>query len=320
MQADDSIYIMRDFPDFTAPGFDMEVYNRRFKENNVIIHAKSSDVSYPEHWGCLSVKCAFKGNEYYQSSGQFYAVNDGNYLIFNEGKSYSSYIYSHTQVQSFTINFSSFFEQTVAYGLLANIHKMLDEPHDNLTKKIEFTEKLYPHNDTVSPVLNKLYYLSLAERPDNTVITECYYQLLENMLLQQAGINNEIKKIQAAKPSTQAELYKRLHYAKDYIDSCYMNNISLPQLSGVACLNSAYLLRQFKKYFGVTPYQYIICKRVEAARVLLETTVMPVSEVCFATGYEDVTSFTRLFRQHFQLTPEKYRLEHQKKSFFTCKE
>ena len=59
----DEIFIMKDFPDFNIPGFNIEAYNQRFKQKNVIIHARSKDVSYPEHWGCLSIKCAFRRTE-----------------------------------------------------------------------------------------------------------------------------------------------------------------------------------------------------------------------------------------------------------------
>ena len=309
---------MKDFPDFAAQGFDIDAYNERFRLKNVIIHAKASDIAYPEHWGCLSVKSAFGGHEYYESNGRFYAVDDTNYLFFNEGKTYSSYIFSEKPVESFTINFSSSFEKTVTAGLFANAAGMLDDYQQLSFQKIEFTEKLYPHDDTVSPVLYALYKLSLDAKPDNNRITELYYSLLEKMLLVQTGVNKEITKIEAAKSSTRAELYKRLHYAKDFIDSCYMNSITLDQLASVACLNSAYFLRQFRKCFGITPYQYIIQRRLAAAKNQLETSVKTITDICYAVGYEDTTSFTKLFKHYFQLTPEKYRLAHQKKSFFTC--
>src|ERR1017187_10556117 len=101
-----AISLIKSFPDFNVTGFDINEYNKKFKENNVIIHASSRSVSYPEHWGCLSVKCAFHGNESYQAGNRFYTVNDTNYLVLNEGTIYSSYIYSEFPVESFTINFS----------------------------------------------------------------------------------------------------------------------------------------------------------------------------------------------------------------------
>jgi hypothetical protein len=69
-----NINIMTEFPDFNAAGFDMKTYNRRFREGNVIIHARSADVAYPSHWGCLSIKCALHGREYYEANNTFSAT------------------------------------------------------------------------------------------------------------------------------------------------------------------------------------------------------------------------------------------------------
>jgi hypothetical protein len=55
------IYLINQFPDFNAPGFDLERYYSLFLEKNVIINAVSSDVEYGDHWSPLSIKCAFRG-------------------------------------------------------------------------------------------------------------------------------------------------------------------------------------------------------------------------------------------------------------------
>lgn len=318
MQLSNDIFIMKQFPDFNVQGFDIETYNERFRKNNVIIHATSKDVSYPEHWGCLSIKCAFNGEEHYQSGNCFYSVNSNNYLIFNEGKSYSSYIFSKTVVESFTINFSSSFEQEILSSLLQCSDYLMGNFQNNSQRKIGFIEKLYAHDDIVSPLLFKLYRLSANTKPDYNLIDEIYHQLLEKLLRLQQHVANEIQKVKAIKTSTKTELYKRLHLAKDYIDSCYTLPLTLDKLSTVACLNSAYFLRQFKKHFHITPYQYIIQKRLELAENLLKAQNISVTEVCFAAGYEDVSSFAKLFKSRFKLSPEAYQHQHSKKSIFTC--
>jgi len=240
---------MKAFPDFNLPGFNMESYNERFKKNNVIIHASTKDISYPEHWGCLSIKCAFNGSEYYKSGNHFYEVNENNYLIFNEGKHYSSYIFSETTVESFTINFSAAFEKKVLNSLLNSGEKLLDNFEHEQNRKTEFIERLYPHDKIISPVLLKLYKQSIYDNPDNNLIDEIYNELLEKLMLLQKNISGEVQKIKAIKSSTKVELYKRLHYAKDYIDSCYTSSITLEQLASIAFLNSTYFLRTFKKKF-----------------------------------------------------------------------
>src|SRR6202012_2696044 len=95
----------------------INAYNQGFKKSNIIINAWAADISYPEHWGGLSIKCAFGGNEIYRMGDRYYAVNDHNYFICNEGEYYSSYIAAKQPVESFTLNFSNDFVGVVAQSL-----------------------------------------------------------------------------------------------------------------------------------------------------------------------------------------------------------
>ncbi len=312
MHLSDDLFIMKSFPDFHESYFDIDEYNRTFEKKNVIIHASAKDVGYAEHWGPLSIKCTIKGTEHYQCGNRFYSVNEDHYLIFNDGQYYSSYIYSDTGTESFTINFSSTFQQCVLESFGEDFETT------NKIKTYEFIEKCYKHNDLVTPLVMKLYRTTLIKNPDHYLITELYFLLLEKLLFQQEKLRNEIMKIEAVKYSTQVELYKRLNYAKDFIESCYMNEIELKTLAKVACMNKAYFLREFKKYFGVTPYQYIIRQRLKAARQMLETIRCTITEICFAVGYRDLVSFCKLFKKSFNVTPEQYQKSFIKKSFFTC--
>ncbi len=302
MQTAIDFFIMKSFPDFNKAGFNIAEYNQTFEKKNVIIHASAKNVSYAEHWGPLSIKCVVKGAEHYQCNNRFYTVDKDCYLIFNDGQHYSSYIYSNTETESFTINFSGDFQQVVLNGL----QNTLDVYNDKIS--FEFIEKLYVHNDITILLLKKLHSASLSAKPDMHFIKEIYYSLLESLLLQQASLKNEIREIKAIKFSTQVELYKRLNYAKDLIHSCYMKELCLNDVASVACMNDAYFLREFKKYFGLSPHQYIIQQRLKAAKQLLQTTTLSITEICFEVGYSDVTSFSKLFKKHFALTPADYRL------------
>ena len=309
MRSVNDFFIMNNFPDFHKPCFNIGEYNKTFEKKNVIIHASAKDVSYAEHWGPLSIKCSIKGIEHYQCNNRFYSVDKNAYLVFNHGQYYSSYIYSDTKTESFTLNFSSQFQQSFLQGLTGN----LDEFSNRET--FECIEKLYTHDDTITPLLKKIYQASVVKNPDVNFITELYYSLLENLYLQQAKLKHEIRKVKAVKYSTQVELYKRLNYAKDFIHSCYMKEISLNDIASVACLNNAYFLREFKKYFGLTPHQYTMQRRMNAAQNLLETTSNSISEICFEVGYSDVTSFSKLFKKTFSLTPAAYRMNKIKSQF-----
>jgi AraC-like DNA-binding protein len=104
------------------------------------------------------------------------------------------------------------------------------------------------------------------------------------------------------------ELYKRLTRAKDYMDSCYTRDISLAELARVSYLNNTYFLRQFRNYYQITPRQYLIRRRMESAREILQTNKkLPITDICSKVGYSDLSSFSKLFKQYYSLSPEQYR-------------
>ncbi|HTE31732.1 MAG TPA: helix-turn-helix domain-containing protein, partial [Chryseolinea sp.] len=67
------------------------------------------------------------------------------------------------------------------------------------------------------------------------------------------------------------------------------------------------LIRRFKKATGDTPLVYLQKLRVENAKRLLEATGNTFNEITWKVGYEDVSSFHRLFKSETGLSPKEYR-------------
>lgn len=305
--------VIKSFPNFDKCGFNIDTYNSQFKTANVIIHASSKEVSYPEHWGPLSIKCAFKGKEFYGINNCNYAVTDDNYLVINDGNNYSSYIDSDSEVESFTINFSlSFVREFMESANQTDEALLTNFKNFDNNSNVEIIERLYLHDNSVSPVIFRMLKLTEEDFESNEgEIEELYFLLFESLLYKQKATLNEVGHIQAVKKSTQMELYKRLYRAKDYIDSCYEEEINIGHLATVCWLNQFYFLRQFKKYFKISPLQYIISKRMEAAKRMLEKDAfIHISEVCTQVGYNDVSSFSKLFKGFYKSSPEKFQRMH----------
>ena len=66
-------------------------------------------------------------------------------------------------------------------------------------------------------------------------------------------------------------------------------------------------MRKFKKATGDTPLEYLQHLRIEGARKLLETTSETVEGITFKSGYEDISSFRKLFKNQTGLSPSAYR-------------
>jgi transcriptional regulator GlxA family with amidase domain len=88
-------------------------------------------------------------------------------------------------------------------------------------------------------------------------------------------------------------------------------NISIPvtvsDLAKRAGMGERTFMRRFKKATGNTPVSSLQQLRIENARRLLETSSMTIEEITFKSGYEDVSSFRKLFKKHTGLSPSAYR-------------
>lgn len=94
---------------------------------------------------------------------------------------------------------------------------------------------------------------------------------------------------------------------QDWLDQRYSHPLATDDLVRQSGLSSRSLLRRFKAATGETPQHYLQALRIEAAKSQLESSRLPVERITQAVGYEDVSSFSRLFRRQTGLTPSDYR-------------
>lgn len=100
---------------------------------------------------------------------------------------------------------------------------------------------------------------------------------------------------------------ERIKQVLNYIHTHIDKNIDVEKLADVACVTKPYMIRLFKREFGISPLQYINNKKVERAQLMLYTTALPVKEVAYALGFTDNSYFIRLFRKQVGVTPQEYR-------------
>ena len=302
-----SLALVESFPDSKLNKFTQEEWNTQFDESNVIIHCLGKDIYYPTHWGPLSIKCAFGGKEFYHKDRCKYAVSEGNFLLLNEGTAYSSYIEAGHEVESLTINFNLQYQSEVAKTVLSTNDKLADDPFITTQRGIVVEEKLFSYSPAISPLIYQIKALTQNFPGNTALIDETLYFLLEAVLLTNAEALNEIKDIHAAKPSTRKEMYRRLNEVKDYIDSCFNEDITLDNLSKIALMSPFHLLRQFKKNYHLTPHQYLINRRLDRAKNSIIYSSASMTDICFMIGFSDISSFSKLFKRRFGLSPQQYR-------------
>ena len=97
----------------------------------------------------------------------------------------------------------------------------------------------------------------------------------------------------------------------EVLEEEYANNlISLNYVSDKVNKNPAYISRVFKEITGFNFSDYLIKKRLEKAKLLLEDYKLKIYEIAELTGYVDPSSFIKLFKKHYGMSPMEYRLNH----------
>lgn len=107
-------------------------------------------------------------------------------------------------------------------------------------------------------------------------------------------------------------LYRRIVKAKLFIDEHFVENIDLNNIADEACFSKFHFIRLFTDIYKKTPYQYLSSIRIEKAGQLLARG-LNVAAVCYAVGFDSVSSFTGLFKRITGQTPAAYQArQHQK--------
>lgn len=94
-----------------------------------------------------------------------------------------------------------------------------------------------------------------------------------------------------------------------YIREHFKDSLSLELLSEKAGLSPYHFTRVFTRETGYTPHQHLIITRISAAKFLLHSSVAPIKEIAFNTGFNSESSFCNTFKKWENITPSQYRLK-----------
>lgn len=93
----------------------------------------------------------------------------------------------------------------------------------------------------------------------------------------------------------------------DYIYDNLEADITLTDLSDIACLSRHHFARAFRSVVGVPPHRFISSLRLQRAQELLSHTQSSLTDIAYACRFSSQSTFTRAFRRHLGVSPGEYR-------------
>ncbi|MDX2373093.1 GlxA family transcriptional regulator [Psychrobacter sp. T6-6] len=93
---------------------------------------------------------------------------------------------------------------------------------------------------------------------------------------------------------------------QDYIEENFRQPLQISSLAAMINITPRTLNRRFQSCVAMRPIEYIQAVRIEQAKRLLELGDVSIKSLAYQVGYEDISSFTRLFKRATELTPKEY--------------
>ena len=100
---------------------------------------------------------------------------------------------------------------------------------------------------------------------------------------------------------------RRLQRLESFVREHFCDPISLARAAHEACLARCYFSTYFRRHLGIGFHRWLTCLRIQLAARELIASDESVTEIAWAVGFQDMTTFTRAFRRVTGTTPSWFR-------------
>lgn len=167
------------------------------------------------------------------------------------------------------------------------------------------TEKPIIESKEISPVVKLILHQIILKQPNNTLqpifIKGKVYELLSYYFN-----NSEENTGEQCPYVPNEETLNKIKKAKQLIISEIKNPPTLTELAKEVGLNIKKLKTDFREYYGVPVYTYLLNYKMEIAKTLLQEKQLNVNEIASHLGYSASTHFIVAFKKKFGLTPKQF--------------
>ena len=89
----------------------------------------------------------------------------------------------------------------------------------------------------------------------------------------------------------------------EFLESNYMNDISMEEIANYTGRSLSTFKRDFKKCSTLSPREWLIRRRLEAARELIRKGGRKVSDICFEVGFKNLSHFSKIYKETYGIPP-----------------
>ncbi|MEO0526122.1 MAG: DNA-binding response regulator [Bacteroidota bacterium] len=111
-----------------------------------------------------------------------------------------------------------------------------------------------------------------------------------------------------SKPARQfSDVPYKLKKVINYIEEHVENKITLNQLSALSGWSKPHFIKSFKNYMNISPYQFILEKKMEKAKEMVAHTDLSIKDISAILGFASHSNFNKAFMKFYNTTAQNYR-------------
>lgn len=164
--------------------------------------------------------------------------------------------------------------------------------------KLDFSHYHFDNNIELASSINKLVNLSMEDNPAKEAMADLSLKLFLLRLIQ----TQHLLSISAKQRDD-----SKIQPAIDYVHKHITEKISVAKMAQQSCMSQSAFYQYFKNTLGITPLEYVLRARIDYAKKLMADTSITVAEVAYASGFNNLNYFIKVFKTLEGITPSKYR-------------
>jgi AraC-like DNA-binding protein len=279
------------------------INQRVFSDNkgNEIRFSKVNQVDTKVHFKDFSIKYVLEGQEHYRLNQKKIHLKKGQFLVGNAFMEAEVLIDTNDETKGICIDVSRelisdvvdyHFKNTTLFKDFLFHHEVILQKHivsdGCLGKSIQNLDSSFEQLLKTNYQFQPDVMMKIAEG-----IVQDHYQMYQSY-----------QSLSFKKEETNNRIFDFMLDAKNFIDTHFLSDISIENMSQEAKLSTYHFIRLFKKMFKTTPYQYVLEKRLELANEMIRQQ-HPIVDVISLTGFADHASFSKSFKAKYQIAPSK---------------
>ncbi len=275
------------------------------RDGNFVMYSSFKEFYSKVAFKNFSIKYVMNGHEIYDVNGTKYHLGGGQYLLANAFSEGSIEIDSNKTVKGICIDIVAEILSEVVASHRAPDTAIADLTLDQFFNSNDFLENQYSADCTnLGYSLRKLDAI-LGKDPFSSYqfTNEFYYQLSEGIVADHMPIFKKLRQIRTVKTETRKDLFRKVDKGKLFIDHNFSLHLDVERVAQEAQMSQYHFFRIFKKVYNISPYQYILHKRLAFAHQLLQQGYHNLSQLAIDVGFADMPSFSKAFKSQFGRPP-----------------